>query len=168
MNQAQRQYLVEQIDFIYRKQVEVLKDQIPKKPSLNNYLIAAFLDNSIEFADIDQLKKLMRERVLKFGSGDALIESEESYRRKSLSYVQLVPEELFIIPEAYQKELEQYEHIKDDIEKQIADLEALKRTLIMKIQIGSAKALDNLVEQVDNITDLKLTNFQLKLTDGTK
>ena len=33
----------------------------------------------------------------------------------------------------------------------------------MKIQIGSAKALDVLVQQVDDIGDLDLTNTQLML-----
>ena len=60
MNQDQRKYLVAAVEKQGCLQRKKLQDQLTVKPSLNNYLTAAFLDNSIQFADIGELKKKMR------------------------------------------------------------------------------------------------------------
>lgn len=138
-----------------------------KRPSLNNYLVAAFLDDSIQFADIEKLKVKMREMVLKFGTGDQLIKERSEWRSRgdeAQNTCSVIAEDLFVIPEAYIKALAEYEADKREIESKVAELEAQKDTILLKIQIGSNAVLDKLITQVDNLADLNIMNSQFLLT----
>jgi predicted transport protein len=175
MNQDQRKYLIAQVEDTCREQIEALEEQIPDKPSLNNYIIAAFLDNSIQFADIEKLKKKMRTLVLKLGSSEELVKSSDEHRyygarnrKKDEDYADIVEipaEDIFIIPQAYLEALAEYDKQKEGLEKKIKDLKNVEKTITLKLQIGSAATLDKLVMQVDNMGDLNLVNTQLSLED---
>ncbi len=172
MNQDQRKFLITQVQQTYKSQVDDLEKQIPIKPSLNNYLVAAFLDGSIKFNDIDALKSKMRESVLRYGVEDRLVtESDEyHYRRsnkiKDKNIVNVIAEDLFVIPKNYLDALAEYNAKKEEIENQINNLKATLRTIEMKIQIGSSSTMDKIVMQVDSMGDLNLLNTQLILGDG--
>jgi hypothetical protein len=169
MNQEQRKFLTEQVQKTYNNQVSKLKEGIPEKPSLNNYLVAAFLDNTIKFNDIDILRSKMHETVLRFGISDRLIKERDSYNRRhnqGSEIVEINPEDLFIIPQNYISAVSEYEELKTKIEKQIDELESTQRTIIMKIQVGSSAAMDKLVMQIDSVGDLNILNAQLMLTAG--
>lgn len=51
-------------------------------------------------------------------------------------------------------------------EDAIANLEACKETIIMKIQIGSNAVLDKLITDVDNMADLRIMNAKFLLNDS--
>jgi hypothetical protein len=173
MNQDQRKFLTDQVNKTFDKQRDDLKRRIPVKPSLNNHLIAAFLDNSIEFNDMPALKKKMRESVLKMGTGDVLIEhTSRAFHNRTRNkwgedeeenYCKIPPEDLFIIPQGYIDALRVYEEERDRIGREIAILENNRDTIIMKIQIGSNQVLDKLITQVDNLADLNIMNSQFLL-----
>lgn len=174
MNQDQRKYLINEVDSTLRKQVEELEKQKPVHPSLNNYLISAFMDNTIEFADLSPLKEKIKERVLKMGREDVLIEedSEDNWysgrRRRSEdknTYVKLLADEIFVIPESYKKHLKEYQDKVDELNGKIKQIQAQAKTITMKIQIGSPAALNKLVTEVDNLADLSIMNSQFLLTD---
>jgi hypothetical protein len=173
MNQDQRKFLITEVENTCREQVDKLKDQIPVEPSLNNYLIASFLDNTIEFANLDLLKKQIREEVLKMGAGDVLIKKRDSYRFRNRSddeddIVEVKAENLFVIPQAYKDALAIYEAKKAEVENKIKDIENASKTIIIKIQIGSSAVLDRLIAQADNMGDLNLVNAQLAITDQSQ
>lgn len=169
MNQDQRKFLISQVQSTCDEQVERLESELPIKPSLNNYLIAAFLDNSIQFADIEVMKKKMRETVLRFGTSDKLVYSDDDsyYRRKKKEVesaeVHVLADDLFIIPQSYKDALAEYEAKKKEIEDKIRQLKATTNTIVMKIQIGSSATMDKLVMQIDSMGDLNLVNSQLAL-----
>jgi hypothetical protein len=171
MNEAQRKFLTQRIDNIYKAESEKLRKKIPSRPSLNNYMIAAFLDGSVKFNDIDILKKKIRDRVLKMGSESQFIESknkrgydwDDDDDDAPTHTVMLNAEELFIVPEAYLVALREYEAAKEKVTSALANLSAQHDTVTLKIQVGSSKALDKLVEQVDNLADLTIINSQLTL-----
>jgi len=174
MNQDQRKYLINEVNNTCRSQSKELEDSKPPRPSLNNYLVAAFLDNSIQFQDMKTLQKKIRERVINFGTDDVLVrESDEDdygyrHRRRRdsdnlVNQVQLIAEELFVVPEAYTKALNEWQKTVDDIEAKIRTLEATRKTIEMKLQIGSPATLERLVTQADNLGDLNLMNAQLIL-----
>lgn len=170
MNQDQRKFLIERVNKTFKEQKEKLTDKEREKPSLNNYLVAAFLDNSIRFNDIDKLKENMRQTVLKYGVSDRLVKDDSDRwgnRRGNdddKHYCEIVTEDLFILPESYKIALSEYEEYKKDIEGKIEDLEAKRDTILLKIQIGSNQALDKLITQVDNLADLNIMNSQFLLT----
>ena len=169
MNQKQRDYLTNHVQKTFNAQVKVLNEKKPKKPSLNNYLIAAFLDNSIELQNVESLKKKIRDRVLKMGSSDILLEDGENWQHRTKNpYVKVHPQDLFVIPQAYREAFKKYKEAKSKIEEEIDTLEATLRTIEMKITLGSDKVLLTLVEQVDNMADLQLVNTQLMLNAAEK
>lgn len=166
MNQEQRKFLIKQVEETCFEQVKKLKAEIPKRPSLNNHLVAAFLDDSIQFASISELREKIRKQVLKYGAGDRLVKESERYYQNdddNKRTVVVEAEDLFVVPEAYKKELEEYNSVREEIEKKISDLEATKKTIIMKIQIGSSSTMDKLVMQIDSMGDLDIINSQLML-----
>jgi hypothetical protein len=173
MNQDQRKFLIEQVQKTCRIQADVLRSKMPKRPSLNNYLVAAFLDNTIKFNDIERLKVNMRENVIRFGTSQRLInESDDddyysrSRRSEKTNLVTVRAEDLFIVPENYKTALAEYEKIKKEIEDEIEKLEATTNTIVMKVQLGSSATMDKLIMQIDSMGDLKLMNTQLMLGDG--
>ena len=169
MNQDQRKYLITQVEQTCKNQVADIEAEIPKKPSLNNYLVAAFLDDSIQFADIKELKVKIRKRVLAMSKNDVLIEETENWRnQKSSQSLSLDPADLFIIPDNYKKALAEYQMKKAKIQEQVKQIEAHRNTIIMKIQIGSNEVLDKLVTQVDNMADLNIMNNQFLIAELPK
>lgn len=176
MNQDQRKFLIEQIRKTYDRQKEKLRKKRPEPPSLNNYLVAAFLDNTIKFKDIEKLRREMRERVLSMGKDDVLIKDSDSRWRNRRDEdedvdnhsVVVSAEDLFVLPEAYINELEKYKAAREIYEREMDHLEEYRDTIIMKIQIGSNAVLDKLITQVDNMGDLNLINSRLKLAGPEK
>jgi hypothetical protein len=171
MNQDQRKFLIERVNKTFENQKRKLEENKIKKPSLNNYLVAAFLDNSIQFNDIERLKIKMRDTVLKYGAADKLIKEPEDgwydrNKRKQENTCEIIAEDLFIIPQSYLDELQKFNAHKKDIEEKIIQLEAQKDTILLKIQIGSNQVLDKLITQVDNLADLNIMNSQFLLSDG--
>jgi hypothetical protein len=165
MNQDQRKFLIERVNKTFMIQKKKIEDNKLIKPSLNNYLVAAFLDNSIQFNDIERLKVKMRETVLRYGASDKLIKEKDDWRteRKGDNICEIVAEDLFIIPESYKKALAEYQSEKDKQQQDIDQLEAQKDTILLKIQIGSNQVLDKLITQVDNLADLNIMNSQFLL-----
>lgn len=144
MNQSQREYLIDQVAGTLRQQVEEAESNKPKHPSLNNYLIAAFLDNSIKFADLTPLKDKIRQRVLRMGREDVLIEEAEedgwySGRRKRKdtknNYVKLLAEEIFVIPKAYTDALTEYKKKMEKIEERVKQLNAQAKTITVNYRL---------------------------------
>jgi hypothetical protein len=174
MNQTQRDFLIKKIEKTYNDQVEQINSEEATAPSLNNYLIAAFLNGTIRYKNLDLLKEKLHNRVLKMGIKGVLINEDDeddwrSTRRRRSSerkYMEIDPEDLFEIPQAYLDELELYRAKKRDIAKRLKELEAQKETIIMKLQIGSAKILDKFVEQVDNLIDIETLNRSLLIGSG--
>lgn len=177
MNQDQRKFLIERVNKTYNKQTEELEQKISKPPSLNNYLVAAFLDDSVKFQSIASLKEKVKGMVLRFGSGDLLVSTTENGRRyhrgryigtgeEQVNTVEFRAEDIFVVPAAYTTALKEYLSHKEKIEREMKILEAAKDTILLKIQIGSNDVLDRLVTQVDNMADLNIMNTQLLLTDS--
>ena len=165
MNQKQREFLVNHMTKIHKNKVSTLKSKLMNPPSLNNHLISAFLDGSIQLNDIDKLKEKTRQRVLKMSSNDVLIkESRDNWQKSTVTNrIEISAEDLFIMPESFNDELAKVRAHNQKIKEEIDSLEGILNTIIMKIQIGTDKHLAPLIEDVENIGDLRLVNQQLLL-----
>lgn len=167
MNDKQREYLLKSVTTVYSNQVDALRKKRVKKPSLNNYLVAAFLDGSIEFADIENLKAKMREAVVKMPDQAQLVELDrKSYGENQVETENVkVPVKLiFKIPQAYQVELAKWQAQEGIIDKDIAELTAQLKTIEVKIHLGSNTQLDKLIAEADNLGEISLINSKLMLT----
>jgi len=170
MNQKQREYLVEQVKENFKKQETKIREELIEEPSLNNYLVAAFLDNSIQMQDPAVLKAKIRERVIAYGTNDTLIIKADIWGRRdsmpSYKWVSVPAQELFIIPDNYKEALKRYKDIRKSVDERIDGLRATRDTIIMKLNLGSNEVLDHLITQVDNLVDLNILNSQFLITDG--
>jgi len=169
MNDKQRDYLIKTVKSTFDNEVGILKKSKRKKPSLNNYLIAAFLDNSIEFADIENMKAKMREAVIKMPSEAKLLEVKENRwdsdaESDETGNVKVPVELIFKIPEAYKEEFRLWKEENDEINNKISQLQSQLKTIEVKIQLGSNQQLDKLIQEADNLGEISLINSRLMLT----
>ena len=168
MNKDQRKFLNDFIEKEGRKLDAEHRQRRPKEPSLNNYLIAAILDGSFILLPQETMRERFHQRVLNLGPGDQFIEkSGWSHREGPPNSMLISVHDIFVIPEAYLIEYDKFQEAYVFWEKEGKQLEELRKTLSIKVQIGSDKALAKLVEQADNLGDLRLVNSRLLLTDET-
>lgn len=112
MNKDQRNFLIERIKKTERGNLDKLEAQRPKHPSLNNYLIAAILDDSIIMKSIDSVREAIRNRVISLGQSDSLIYRDTSWHRHNTEdedHIHVPADVLFEYPPKYQEALEKYE-----------------------------------------------------------
>jgi hypothetical protein len=170
MNQEQRKYLLEQVNRTYQREKRALDDRRPDPPSLNNYLIACVLDGSFQLQEPGDIRAHVRSLVLDLGAAKTFIDTN-NYRYNSNKdedeneqFVSLRADALFVLPENYREAKAAYDEARAAWDKESEQLEEFTETVKLKIQIGSSKALDKLVEQADNLADLNIVNTKLLLT----
>jgi len=161
MNQNQRKFLLEAIEKQHKKESGQLRDRRPKAPSLNNYLIASIMDGSFNMKSEDDVRKAMAQRVRDLGKDDCFVKSGVTRRvfhdDDECDSVVVPVDVLFEYPPAYAVELAKYE---EELEKWKAEAEALDvaiNAMRIKVQIGSDKALEVLIEQADQLCSMSLT-----------
>jgi hypothetical protein len=172
MNQDQRKFLLARVEQTYREEREKLDHQKPKEPSLNNYLVAAILDNTIELKSLESIREAIKKKVLALGVKETLTDTERRSWRNSddddreTHVISFSADVIFVYPEAYIKAYSEWKVKVKQVNEKIEMLHAQKETLLLKIQIGSNTSLDRLVDSVDNMIDITLMNSKLMLTDG--
>ena len=165
MNQHQRKFLLDEIEKQYRREMDQLNSKRPKAPSLNNYLVAAILDGSIRMRKPADLADAVRRRVRDLGKGETFVTSErdrwgqrrmddDDQRAEMVSIPALL---LFEAPEAYAEQRKAYEVELEKWEAARAALDASIAAMRIKVQVGSDKALNALVEQADTLCSMSLT-----------
>lgn len=172
MTKEQRKYLSDQILKTFERERRALEEQRTPPPSLNNYLVAAFLDNTIKFADMEALKEQIRARVKKMGAGAVLIHEprgksrwhdDDEERNAEEMHIEIPAVELFEIPAAYSEAYRKWDENRIRINAALEALTSQKDTLLLKIQIGSNTMLENFVKEVDDLGALTLNDSQMLL-----
>lgn len=177
MNAVQRKFLVDKIELTFKKQVEAIEKTVPEKPSMNRYLIGAFLDGSIKILDSKRIKDNLKKYVKALGSKELIKDSSTNYRRYKNSWdydnddeedemMMVVPSHIMEIPKTYIEATKEYTEKRDAARKAINALRTQRDTLVLKINIGSNQILDKLIMQVDSLGDLDLFSNQLSLIAG--
>ena len=165
MNQHQRKFLLEEIEKQYKRERSELADRKPKPPSLNNYLIAAILDGTARMQPQKEVEKMVRQRVRDLGKEDSFVtHSHDRWGNRRgndddryIDVVSIPALLLFEPPKEYAEMRKKYE---SDLEKWQAEERALEASIAamrIKVQVGSDKALEALVEQADQICSMSLT-----------
>jgi hypothetical protein len=170
MNQHQRKFLLETVEKQYNAESRALKERQPQAPSLNNYLVAAVLDGTFVMKSPESLRAAIGARVREMGKGDALIDGADrrSYMRASDdNSVSLPALLLFEEPPGYRSAREEYEKRLSEWRAEMDALEAAISAMRIKVQIGSDKALEALVNQADVLCSMSLTaSNRLMLGNG--
>jgi hypothetical protein len=185
MNDKQRQFLVQQVAKIYDNQKNSIKAKYTKRPSLNNYIVAALIEGKLKYKDIKDVQKDVKARVIKMSTEDRLIHESSSSRsgygyygrsgdddKGELNlddcYVKINPFDMFEIPQSYKDAYNIWLDSKRLIDKELQDLSASYDTILLKVNLGSNAVLDKLIEQVDNLAELSLVNAHLTISPVTQ
>lgn len=162
MNQHQRKFLLEEIEKLYKTERSAIIARRPKAPSLNNYLIAAILDGTAVMRPIEEIRNHIRQRARDLGKSESLVETRSQNwsradRETTEDVLHLPALIMYEAPPEYSRLHEAYEKQSKEWEAELASLEASISAMRIKIQVGSDKALEALVDQADNICRLSLT-----------
>ncbi len=172
MNQHQRKFLLEAIEKQYKAERSALNDRKPKEPSMNNYLIAAILDGSFKMKSSNLVRDAIVARTRTLGKSEALLtNSSQSWGRDdedSGKVITLPANLLFELPNGYTMAFAQFEEDHDKWKNEVDALEASIQAMRIKVQIGSDKSLEALVEQADTLCSMSLTASNKLLLGGPK
>jgi hypothetical protein len=158
MNQHQRKFLLEAIEGQYKTERNKLREREPKEPSMNNYLIAAILDGSFVMRDPQIVRNSLRERVRNLGKTETLLSNRNRYDSDDKgNHIAIPADLLFELPVGYAEALAKYESERNAWQAETDALDASINAMRIKVQIGSDKALDVLVEQADKLCSMSLT-----------
>lgn len=173
MNQHQRKFLIDEIDNQYRREMDGHRKRKPMAPSLSNYLTAAILDGTAVIHPIEQVRETVRQRVRDLNKGEALLGSgERSWRRRdedeaNVETITIPALLLFDEPPEYAELRRKYEADLAEWESAGEVLEKSYGAMKIKVQVGSDKGLETLVDQADKICTLSLAESS-RLLLGTK
>ena len=173
MNQHQRKFLLEAVEKQYKAEYSTLRERKPKEPSMNNYLIAAILDGSFVMKSTATIREAVVERVKNLGKDDAFLSTHRKTWPSSGAddgkSVSIPADILFEMPPGYAAAFAKYEAAHESWWAECAALDASIHAMRIKVQIGSDKALEVLVEQADTLCSMSLTaSSKLLLGGGTR
>lgn len=174
MNQHQRKFLLEAIEKQYKIERDKLQGRKPKQVSLNNYLIAAILDGSFVMKDQESIRAMFRERVRSLGKEKSLVSTESRWSGRRSSdedddedVVTVPVSSLFEYPAEYATAKEKYDQELKAWEAEMEALESSIAAMRIKVQVGSDKALEALVEQADAICTMSLSMSNKLISGGS-
>ena len=158
MNQHQRKFLLEAVESQYKKERDKLREREPSEPSMNNYLIAAVLDGSFVMRAPALVRESLRKRVMDLGKTGSLLGSRGRWGEKADDNAVTLPAGLlFELPPAYAAALAEHERAHRAWSDEMEALDASMGAMRIKVQIGSDKALEVLVDQADKLCSMSLT-----------
>ena len=138
MNQAQRNYLVEQIEKTAKEKRKLLESLIPEYPNLNNYLTHAVMSDKFEVRTQDEIMETLRQKVLGLKNGDTLLGDRWSSNGRT---IELKASDIFVIPDEFRRLHDEYTKKKDEINKKLSELDAEVKTLVMRVKLSSNSTL---------------------------
>lgn len=162
MNQTQRAFLIKKIDESIKIKIDALKHNLPEQPSLNNYLLHAVMSGNFEIRTNDEIKKSIINKALRSKEGDTSWMNNGRGWDSRIT-IQFRPEEIFIIPEAYNELKKQYDAEVGRINKEIRNLSVQSDALITRIQLASDKTLQTMINEIDDMGNISLMDTKIKM-----
>jgi hypothetical protein len=162
MNSQQRKFLIEKIQENIKKQISSLKESKLEYPSASNYFFKAILEGKLQLQPDDVTLESLKQKALKSGEGRNWL-SEDNMGFEKFSTVKLKISDLFIYPLEYEIKLKEVKEFNSNIDIQIENLKIQLGTIELRIQLASDKVLQKLINEVDDMGDIKLIETNLKL-----
>jgi len=165
MNSQQRKFLIDKITEKTKAKIKELKNNIPELISLNTFMLHKVLSNDFQINSIENLREIIINRALQVSKSKEIREDwiGNAWGVANKKNVSFALDEFFIIPEDYKKIIEDRNKIAIEIEKQIKDLELHLDTLEIRIMLASDKTLQSMINDVDDMGDIKLIDTKIKL-----
>lgn len=165
MNSTQRKYLVDKITERIKSKIKSLEDSKPEAISLNVYMLHMVMSNDFEIKSNEELKKIVLEKALKAGQNKQYKEDwlGNAWGSASKGNVAFELKEFFVIPQEYLDLMEKRQIEINKIYAEISDLRLQLETMEVRIMLASDKALQNIVNDVDDLGDIRLIDSKIKL-----
>ena len=162
MNTAQRKFLIERIQQKVKDKIEQLKSSLKEYPSASNYIFKSIMNDQLELQPKEVILNALKQKALKSKEGENWLSNERMGFNKERT-IRMLIEELIVIPEDYKKELELVRSYNKGIRDEIDLLKVQLDTIEVRIQLASAKTLEKLVNEVDDMGSISLIDTKLKL-----
>lgn len=169
MNKEQRTYLINEVKTAHEKQIKILSESIPPKPSLNTYVVAALIEGKLQFKDLEGLKAKLVRKAKTMGAGVQIVKNtSKDYRNTGpvTEYIEIEVEDLVEVPESYRQANNEHAAFKAEAEAKIEALAQNMKSLTLRLTIGSNAILDKMIEEVDAMGEMSLIGETLLLSEG--
>lgn len=162
MNTAQRKFLIEKITEKAKIKIKELENCKLASPSASNYIFKAILNGTLKLQPEEVILKAIEQKAIKAKEGENWLAEERSWTANG-NMIKLNINDLLIVPEDYFIEYEKVKAHNEAIRKEIAELQVQLDTMEVRIQLASDKNLQSLVNDIDDMGDVKLVDSHLKL-----
>jgi hypothetical protein len=165
MNATQRKFLVEKLQEQTKKKISDLKDSKQKYPSASNYIFKAVMNDTIELQSEAEIIQALKQKALNAKEGSNWL-SEDYMGANKENSIRINLKSLIKLPKDYEEELIRVREFNQEVDEKIKNLETQLNTLEIRIQLASDKVLQTLVNDVDDLGDLKLVDIKIKALNG--
>ena len=163
MNSTQRKFLIDKIQEETKKRIEELKKQKAEFPSASNYIFKAILDGTLELQPHEHILSVLRERALKSIEGKNWLSGDTMGFEAKRAIKFYKHEDILILPKEFKIEVDRVRTINKDIDEQIDSLQTTLNGIEMRIQLASDSTLKSLINEVDDMGDIKLIDTTVKM-----
>lgn len=167
MNATQRKFLVDKITERTKARISALKSNIPEELNLNVYMLHRVMSNDFEIKSNEELRKVVLEKALKAGREKQHREDwlGNSWGTTNNRNVAFTLDEFFVIPEEYLQMREERKQERIKIDEEIRQLLIQMETLEVRIMLASDKALQKIINEVDDMGDINLIDTRIRLIE---
>lgn len=162
MNSTQRKFLIEKIQSETKKRIEVLRKEKQTRPSGSNYVFKAILEGSLKLQNEEHILNVLKDRAIKSKEGENWL-SQISIgfgRESAISFNNYT--DILVMPDDYYVELNRVKEHNMKIEEEIKILENHLNTIEVRIQLASDSVLKSIINDVDDMGDIKLIDTTIK------
>lgn len=162
MNAKQRQFLVDKLQANIKAQVEGLKSERLAYPSIDNYLFRAVLNDTLAIQPAEVILSALKKKAMAAKAGENWLSDQRMGVYKHTT-VRLDIRDLVVLPEDYKAELERVKKTNEEINGKIAELMAYLNTIETRIQLASDAVLQRVINEVDDMGDVRLIDTTIKM-----
>ena len=162
MNTVQRKFLIERIQKKVKDKIESLKKGMQQYPSASNYIFKAALNGKLELQTNEVILDAIKTKALNAKEGENWLSGMRMGYEKERE-IKLQINQVIILPDDYKEEVEKVKKHNESIVAEINLLIIQLDTIEVRVQLASDKALQNLINEVDDMGNLSLMDTKLKL-----
>lgn len=161
MNQTQRKFLIERIQNKTKEKIKVLETTKLPLPNKSNYLFKEVLQGTLKLKTQDEIQEALKQKALSAVEGENWLSNERMgyYKERTVT---LSIESLIVLPETLLEKIREVNLHNQKVEETIESLKIQLESIEVRIQLASDKTLRSLINEVDDMGDLKLIDTAVK------
>lgn len=163
MNQQQRKYLIDKIKAQHKAISDAHQRLKPEPPDLMNHIYAAVLGDTFKIRSTDAIALSIKKRALANKTANNFL-NPRAWR--STEAIELPIDDLFELPETYIAAKREYDDLFEKWMSEGQDLAIEVDTLEARIMLASDARLRAIIDEIDDMGDLKLIDSKLRGMDA--